>query len=496
MATGREILSNLERTLRGVREEAGRIGGEVKVVADSLSRNRARQAQATRELAKLRLDEIAQGDLLDNLDSAERQALAALEARDAAFAELEKQIDAGHESLRRREAERDMAHHHVDIAAQDLARAEAGVQEALEADSGYQAQLATCRDAEAVADSAAEKAQTAEADRAEKGRPFEADKLFMYLWNRHYGTPDYRAGVFTRALDGWVARVIAFEDNRATFWNLCEIPRRLREHANSLRAHAETEIGRLAALEERAAEVAEIPRLRERLNEAELEQDAADEAIVTAEDTLDRMFESHSAYGTGHDEHTRRSLSILADAMHSKRAGTLRAEARSTYDRRDDRLVTELIDLREEEGLLDDELEGQRRSQSAQLARLKDLESVRRRFKSNRYDDFRSSFRDGDALVAMFAQFARGLLDGGELWRVLQRHQRHADVGAWPDFGSGGFGRTRKGPWHWPGPRGGGWRLPRGGGYSSRGGSFGRRGGFGGFGGGRGGGGFRTGGGF
>lgn len=81
---------------------------------------------------------------------------------------------------------------------------------------------------------AAEKAAQAEADRAEKRKPYEADPLFMYLWRRRFGTDDYRAGGLVRYLDRKVAHLIGFENARVNYAMLMELPERLREHANRL----------------------------------------------------------------------------------------------------------------------------------------------------------------------------------------------------------------------------------------------------------------------
>jgi len=117
---------------------------------------------------------------------------------------------------------------------------------------------------------------------------------------------------------------------------------------------------------------------------------------------------------------------------------------------------------------------------------------VRRRFKSNRYDDLRSGFNNGDQIAQMVGELLAGLISSGQLWDLLRRNQRYRDVaGERPDFGSGGIvfprGQIPRRPptWNWPGSPssrggGGGFRMPR----MPRGGGS------------RGGGGFRTGGGF
>ena len=80
------------------------------------------------------------------------------------------------------------------------------------------------------------KAAQAERDMQEKRQPYEADPLFMYLWRRKFGTPEYRAKGLVRYLDRKVARLIEFDGARRNYAVLIELPARLREHAERLRA--------------------------------------------------------------------------------------------------------------------------------------------------------------------------------------------------------------------------------------------------------------------
>ena len=508
MLSGRDTLLQLERTLRSVRDESDRLGREVKSTADQLARGRARQTATIRQLAELRLNELERGELFETLDSADRQAQQAISDRDRAYAALEEKLGSARRALETLEAQRKLVHEDVDHAAQRLANGESKVQRDLDNDEDFQAQLQKVRDAAQIADAAQTKTTTAEEDRREKGKPFEEDLLFSYLWNRKYGTSDYKAGLISRWLDGWVAGIVGYQQARPTYYNLLEIPRRLRQYAERRALEADSALEKLRAMETQAAAAGGIANLLDQLKSAENRQDEVDNQIETAEAALDELNQQRAAFGAGHDAYMQKGLAILAEALQRKGTIDLIARARSTYDKRDDDLVDELLELREADEMLEDELEDHRRTQGSQIKRLKELEDVRRRFKRKRFDDLRSGFSDDDAVEAILGQFLRGLVGGSELWRVLERLQRHRDVGAWPDFGSGGFGRRRSrgraSTWHWPGNTSGGWRLPRGGGSRSRGGSFGRggrsRGGFGGFGGGsRGGsrgGGFKTGGGF
>ena len=512
MLSGRDTLLQIERTLRSVRDESDRLGREVKSTAEQLSRNRQQQSATTKQLAQLRLSELERGELFSSLDSADQRAQQAISERSQAYDSLEAKLADARRSLETLEAQRKLVHEDVDHAAQRLANGEAKVQRALDENPAFQEQLQKVRDAVQVAQAAQAKTQTAEQDRREKGQPFEADILFNYLWQRNYGTSEYKAGLISRWLDGWVAGIISYQQARPTYFNLLEIPRRLREHAERRQIESDNELEQLREQEARATSLGGVPALLDQLRTAEKRQDEIDAEIERSESALNELQEQRVAFGSGNDLFMQKGLAILAEALQRKDANELIERARATYDPRDDNLVDELLELREIDDMLEDELNDHRQTQSHQIKRLKELEEVRRRFKRKRFDDLRSGFSDDDAIEAILNQFLRGLVGGSELWRVLKRLQRHRDVGAWPDFGSGGFGskrsRGRRSTWHWPG-NSGGWRLPRGGGSRSRGGSFGRgglrtRGGFrtgGGFGGrsrggGSRGGGFKTGGGF
>lgn len=501
MRSGRDTLKTIEQALTQLRAASQSMAVELQTSTNQLTRNRAEQTATIRQLAQMRLDEIESGELSRTLDAADRAAQDALIERETAINALEQQIDMAREQLDIREQARDSIHNEVDAAAQELAEREAQVQQQLEADAAYQEQLKRCRDLQAIAEATSEKTQQAQSNRTEKGAPFEADKLFMYLWSRHYGTSDYRAGPLFRTLDGWVAGLIDYQAARPNYYMLLEIPARLKEHSEQRQADAEKAYDKLAALEQTAANAQGVAALQDALAKAEARQDDADTQIEHAEERLDEFVAQQAAFTSGQDLYIQRSLASLAQAVQQVDEGELYQRARATFDARDDQLVNQLLDLRERDQRLEEELLDHRKTQAIALGRVKELEDVRQRFKRHRYDDYRSSFGDGQLISTMITSVLQGLASGDELWRLLQRTQRHADVGAWPDFGSGGLGRGRNSPWHRPGRRGG-FRLPSGG-HSSRGrrsrspggfgrGGLGRRGGFGrgGFGGG-----FRTGGG-
>lgn len=471
MLSGRDTLQALNRALGEVRASAGQFDADLARERSRIDALRLEENRLLQGLAALRLDDLDARTLTSNLSRAETGAVQLLEDRERAEARAHTEAARHRSELDQLEAQREQLHEAVDQAATVLAEREAAAQTALDSDDPYQAQLQLAREAEGIAEHAERKTEQAQQDRDAKGEPYESDPLFSYLWERRYGTPDYRAGRLARMLDGWVARVCGYGEARPNYWMLNEIPRRLREHATAVRYQAEAEVQKLSELEAAAAGSAQVPQAQTALAQAEAAQDHCDDEIDGVELALRTLQETIARFAAGDDDHTRRALELLAQAYSRQQTGRLSEMAYATPRGEDDALVRSLKDLRDERRDALADLEEQRRARGRYTEQLSELEDLRRRFKRNRYDDLRSGFRDGGLVQAVLQEFLRGAISGGRVWDTLRRQQRYQDVGgAWPDFGSGGFKHGgRRGPWHWPGGRGG-FKLPRSGGSRSRGG--------------------------
>ena len=477
MLSGRDTLKRMDKTLRRARRDLDRLDSELKNTSRAITENRLAQARAIDRMAGIRLDAARRGEVVEQLESATREAESILEERETAIAGMADRVAEAQEAVETLEARRETLHEQVDDAARTLAEREGAVQQGLTTDPAFAAQLARTEQAEAVAARADEKAELAEADRRRKGKPFESDELFMYLWQREYATSGYSAGPLTRLLDGWVAGLCGFREARSNYWMLLEIPKRLAEHAEFARDAADEELEKLKDIEEQAAKDGEVPEAREALASLESRQDALDSEIDTAEQRLSELQAEHGRFSSGDDEFLLRALRVFSAAMEQRAVGELTQLARATMTPEDDSLVEELRYLRRQSAMYEAELRENRELQDTRQARIRELEKVRKSFKQSRYDDLHSQFDKSDLIERMIGDVVGGLIQGGVLWKTLKRYQRYIDAaGEWPDFGSGGFPqpkkrkrpkfRSRPPSWHSPGSSrssrsGGGFNLPR-----------------------------------
>jgi len=441
MISGRQTLASIDQALSGERTKMDEVEQRIEATSASLVERQQADARDFRELAKVRVDLLAGGELVKHIDEAERQVLSLLELRKTAAGELTERIRAAEEARKALESERAAQAERVDRAAEAVDEAQANTQEHLNADTDYQAQRKRAREAERVAMHAGEKAANSEQEQEHKGESYSNDPLFMYLWGRRYGLPEYAANSLTRWLDGKVAGLIGFADARANYARLNEIPRRLRDHAEGLEATAKTEFQALKNLDTAAREADGIPALEAELEQQQSVLDAVDERIAAAEAGYQELLAQQAAFATGDDEHTRKAVEYLAAEFRRDDLMELRREAMATPFPDDDLIVSRMLERDGEGRRAEASIKGMKETLEQQRKRVSDLESLRMEFKRHRYDRSGSSFRDGSLVAMMLGNFLNGMLDRRTLWKVFQEQQRYRPQRSDPTFGSGGFGR-------------------------------------------------------
>ncbi len=483
MQSGRQTLEAINQGLRSLHDEIQEMDRRVKESSGALMNLQREQSGRFRRMAQIRLDHVISGELGAGLEVADQRAAELVRQRGQKLGALNRQIKANlkqQEALDRKRAEAGLE---AERATEALDRAEAAVQARLEADAQYQEQLERARAAENTATHARDKTRQAEATRREKGRPYENDPLFSYLWQRQYGTSGYSAGSLARYLDDWVAGLCNYAQARPNYATLLAIPERLGGHARHLQEQADEEFITLTRMEVDAAAADGVPALKQAVDAAGAALEGIDAEIEAAEKALHELERQRNRFASGEDEDFQRAIETISGAFEREKLFSLYEYARATATPEDDILVQEIDEAREQLRMARDTLADRKRMRERQSERLGELESLRRRFKQQRFDSAHSQFRNEALLGMALSQFLSGTVTAGELWRTIERGHRYRRIQADPTFGSGGF-RPRPGTWHVPFPRGGG----MGGGFSRRRGGFGAgRGG---------GGGFRTGGGF
>jgi chromosome segregation ATPase len=438
MISGQDNLQLINQHIYQAQAEQEQAGQRLAELHRQLNALRLETGERYRELARFRLDDLQARQVITRLDETDQVVLSLLEKLKQARSELDEQIKASVSRQQQLEAQRQELEGRRDGAGVAMQHQLEQTRQRLQDTADYRQQQQRTQDAAAVAKHADEKASRAEKDRLDKGKPYEADPLFMYLWNRRYLTPDYRGGWFSRQLDAWVARRVDFQRNRANYYMLLELPLRLREHATKVQQTAQLEIQALQAMERKAAEADGILALQAKVQEAEKQLKQLDADIEAEEARHQKLLQDQAAFNAGTDPLTKQIVDLESAALEKEPLPSLYQKARATPRPEDDVIVARLQQLQQRQGQMEGEIQSVNNILQQRQQNLGELEEVRRRYRQNGYDSYNSNFPGNFSLEVLLGQMLGGMMNSDTVWREIGRHQQGTPSGR--DSGGGGEG--------------------------------------------------------
>jgi chromosome segregation ATPase len=463
MWTGRQTLASIESTLGRLHAEEGELDTALRSAVADAGRLRKERVEALRELARIKLDELQAGRLVSDLDAAERRAQQMLSQRREKLVEATKRRETAVGQLEHVDAAREAAAAAVEKALDDVEAVRAAAEAKVKATDEWRAAKAAFEAADAVASAAEQKATASQEELGAKKKPYDNDPLFAYLWTRGLGTSRYSANRLVKFIDERMAKFIGFDNARANYAMLLEIPQRLGEHAARQRAMAVERKAKLSQLERRAmveagieAKERELAAARQVLAGADAEFQKSRDLLREADERRARMLAESE--DTAYNE----ALSTIVAGDSQDDLATLYREARRTATPADEAIVRKLEETGERIAKADAEVAGLRRSAQDLARRRMEVERVRDRFRDAGYDHPHTTFGNDGELARVLQQILKGAVQSGLLWELLRRGYGFRRSRGRPDFG-GHFPFPIPGGGS-PGPIGGDWREPRSGG--------------------------------
>ncbi len=461
MVNGVTVLREVDDHLATAQREASAAQTEADRLAAQREGLRSEEAEALRALARLRLQDMADGrTAMEALDAAGVQLRESLAQRATALDAAQREILDARDALAAAEATRDAeaARRNAVQEAEAAALREADRKAAEDAD--FQRLSKAAEDAERIAQHAEQKSGFAARDFEEKGRPYRADPLFAYLWDRGWGTGRYRAFPLVRMIDGWVARLIEFEPARRSYALLSDLPGHMTAHAARMRADADAAV---KALVERRRALAGLSPGSAPADNGALEK--AEDAVEAARAALAAAEAKRSALAAGDDPASQQAIRALEAALEARSLRTLREEAYRTPSKDDDAIVARLEVAAAERARLERTLADAQAQAQAARRRLDELQALRHDMRSRGVEGSDWRFASGALIGALISEVLRGALSRDGFWDRMER-QRLPDrmpgssqPGPWGKPLPGPWGRPAPGPWDTDrgAPAGGGW---------------------------------------
>lgn len=444
MISGRQALASIEDAVARLRADENGLDSALRSAAEEAARLRAQRMEAFRELARVRLDALSRDAVVGELDAAERRALQLLADRRQSFDRLSSERRRAEEAVRAAESERHARAENLERAIAGLEELRRSIEAKIHASPEWGAQRRRIDAAVHIAEEAEKKAAQAEADRVAKGKPYEADPLFMYLWRRRFGTPEYVSRGLVRYLDRKVARLVGYDKARANYVMLNEIPQRLREHAERVKADIGAEQTTLAAVERSEMTKAGGEDLAARAAQARIALAEAEGRLASKRQALAELDEAYDRVAGGEtDEVHRQAVELLAAADARQDLQELYREAARTPTPKDEAIVRRIEQTEAAIGRAEQEI-GRLRGEARQIAqRRTEIERERDNFRRRGYDNPWGGFGNEQVLGQVLGGILGGVISSSVLGGVLNQGYQQRQSPWDQDYGGGGMA----GPW-------------------------------------------------
>ena len=432
--TGRDALSSVENAISGARDNEGRLTQVLGSAAQEAERLRLQLGDSFKALALVRLDVLMRGQVIGEIDAAERRALSLMRAHRAKLDQIQIRCGGAQSALVVAENDHRAKTADVEGLREPIAALQLRVEQEMQSDGAWTAQKASVKATVDTATAAEGKAKQSEGDRDEKRKPYEADQLFMYLWARNFGTSDYKAGNFVRYFDRKVAALVDYQNARPNYALLNEIPLRLRAHAVQLAARVAEEDGKLEAIERVALVKAGIEPMESALAQSQGRLQQASAVLGKASQGMQALDQERLALQSDGDRRAHEeAVAVLSQAIAQESLQTMYQEALATRTPDDDRLVQKIEETQKAISRAEAEVATIREEARETARRRGELESVRDRMRSSRYDRPNSQFEINgpDVLGGLIGGILGGVLQSKELWDLLENsHRKRRD---WDD---------------------------------------------------------------
>jgi len=447
MLDGLTSLQLIDQHLADTRSSLDSLHQRMTRLGQRLDELRRETTDQYRQLAKVRLDDLIAQRVVGRLDDTDRAILALLEQKKAAAESLEADIARGFNALAELTTERQTLGETRDTILAEIDDQLTKIETRLAETADYKDLQARLAAAVAQAEQARKKADQAENDQQEKGQPYQDDALFMYLWNRHYQTPDYQGGWLSRSLDAWIARIVHYDENRPNYHMLTMLPVRLKAHADTLQQKTTLLQQALERKQEEAAKAGGIDKLRASL---EVTQTALKklEARIEKNELRNRdLLTKRTEYSTGNDAYTKQAIQLQVSQLKRRELSELYRQARSTPTPEDDVFVSRLLELEDNQTRTERELRDLKSELRNRQNKTNELEDLRRWYRQRNYDSQMFRFPSGFQMAILLGQLLQGGLSAYELRDRIGREgqfmRRHMPGGFGRGFGGGmggGFG--------------------------------------------------------
>ena len=235
-----DVLAALDKASQAIRKDEEQIYSAIKTTSQTIARLQQEQSEQYKNLAKIRFDDITRSPVIGEMSELEKRTQKKYTQFKKEADRIEDKKQNLENNLAQAEEEQNTVLQKLEQAQKDRHIQKERTRDRLNRDTVWQNRITAFKAFAKKVEASEQKLKASEQDRDKKSKSYLDDRLFAYLHNLKFGTPDYKGGYLTRWGDGYVARIIGYDEARQNFFMLNEIPLRLKKHVENMRKKLES----------------------------------------------------------------------------------------------------------------------------------------------------------------------------------------------------------------------------------------------------------------
>lgn len=259
-------------------------------------------------------------------------------------------------------------------------------------------------------------------------KSFEDEPLFMYLQQRGYLTPAYRANPLERLLDARVARLCNYPAAQRDYSLLKALPDYLQRQYQEQAALAATARQALEAFEAAEGRRAGVEQAQARLASCSAAVLAARAGLEQARTAVTGQQAKLAPYTAGEDPLFLEAQQLLATRFPVDDVNALLAWAHATADPADDALARSVAALRNQSERIREEDLRKRQDGDAKRRAMNRLLQLSAQFQAAGYTAADSGFNGKLELDDLLDDLIGGQQNGDQVWQALVQHHRREET--------------------------------------------------------------------
>lgn len=421
---GTELFETLQGELQAAGDSVARCESDASTLEGQTNDLLDLRGKALLELARHFLPTMSRPAIESTFDGIRSDLLAILARKDERQKRLQSELAAGLEETRRVEAELADVTKRLNEKVAERERLEIQVAETLKQNADFQERSKLALHAEEQLHRNEQRVADMQKEAAEKLPRYEESRLFRYLLDRHYGTPEYQAKGLILELDRWVARLIRFNEARFGYDFLKKTPELVASEVARRRTQFNELMEQVEAIEHAESEKAGLKAVLHEGEELGDRRDALVQDLETRRQNAQGLKDELAGLAQQQNAFYGEALARFGKFLGETRTALLEQRARQSPEPDDDAIVAQIAALDRQLDELKPRLSALADRHRAGERVREGLDRIVRRYRQSNFDSRRSYF-DGsfDPRQGLDA-FRSGRIDAENFWGALRSSQR------------------------------------------------------------------------